>query len=688
MPRWIAVVVVLGFAASVQAQGQTRWLAAGDLHNWYSERGAEREEGLVRVQQYGWRWPGIYDFRDVQSSKALWMGAQNVVDENGTSYPVRVVHVGPRGAGIGETFATRLDLASRFALPIVTVDGLPSRPPANMVVDRVDPSLPADVMITNEFNTLLGLSVGRRIFQFAHDPHDDYHITEYTFTNTGNTDADAEIELPSQTLENVWIYRLARLAVARETRYVIGNPTGWGKNTMIDTRGDGVLPDPEDEDFRAQFAWHGYFPPFTPRNASYDNIGGPIMPPLPPAASTTIAPSDTLGRLGASEFAGTVTLHADTSPVDPRDDDRQPATTNWPGSDIPLMSNNTPFDVERMTEEYALMTGGHQSPRHAYAVEPSGLAGWLNPTADPSLGTPGGFSIGDGYGPYTLAPGESVRIVVAEGTGGLSREANAEIGAAFKAAGYGASVPLTYNGRTMTKNEWVFTSRDSLFQTFRRALANHASEYRIPRPPPPPRSFSVEAAPGGLRLSWTPPEDASGLAGFEIYRASGRPDSVYTRIHAASPSETTFFDEDTDGTRERYYFIQSVGRAEDNDGTGETPPGALRSSRYLTQTYRAVRPLPVASEPGAGSGPLRLHAPAPNPARGQTTVRFALDRPAEVTLSIFDVRGAEVVRLADGRSFAAGTHALDWAADVAAGVYLVRLRAGGEVRTRRVVVAR
>ena len=43
--------------------------------------------------------------------------------------------------------------------------------------------------------------------------------------------------------------------------------------------------------------------------------------------------------------------------------------------------------------------------------------GFTNPTGDPSLGTPGGFSFTNGYGPYTLAPGDSITLVFAEGCG-------------------------------------------------------------------------------------------------------------------------------------------------------------------------------------------------------------------------------------------------------------------------------
>ena len=153
-------------------------------------------------------------------------------------------------------------------------------------------------MLISEFNTLLGVTVQRRVMQFSQEYHDNYHVIEYAFTNTGNTDDDAEIELPNQTITGLRPFYQYRLSVARETRYVIGNATGWGKNTMNDARGDGVRAEPEDEQFRAQYAWHGNFPPFT----AYDNIGGPIMPQALPAVN--VAASDTLGRLGASQFLG------------------------------------------------------------------------------------------------------------------------------------------------------------------------------------------------------------------------------------------------------------------------------------------------------------------------------------------------------------------------------------------------
>ena len=89
------------------------------------------------------------------------------------------------------------------------------------------------------------------------------------------------------------------------------------------------------------------------------------------------------------------------------------------------------------------------------------------------------------------------------------------------------------------------------------------------------------------------------------------------------------------------------------------------------------------SEGGPDAG-LALLAPAPNPFRGSTRLRFRLDAPGDVSLEVFDALGRRVARLAG--TFGAGEHPvpLDGAA-LAPGAYLVRLAAAGQVRTQRIV---
>lgn len=98
----------------------------------------------------------------------------------------------------------------------------------------------------------------------------------------------------------------------------------------------------------------------------------------------------------------------------------------------------------------------------------------------------------------------------------------------------------------------------------------------------------------------------------------------------------------------------------------------------------------VASGEGASRGVTALASPYPNPVRGVAHFRFALQKPAEATLTVYDMLGRPVARLAEG-PHEAGAHVATWDASgggVAAGLYVVELRAAGEQVTRRVAVVR
>jgi len=570
MILFLCLLLVIFLSAGLSdsyAQYENAWMNVGSLHNWYSEIGSEVEHGWVARQQYGLRWPAIYEYQDSQAAKGFWMGCVDFTDADGFFWPYKVVCVGPRVSGTNEFFPIKFEMVSRFDVPYVYVDGnITYR--EFVEVDRVDPTMKPDRMLISVTNSVLGITMTRRIIQFSHPFHDNYIVVDFTFENTGNVDADEEIELPDQTLKDVYFFTQYRWASCQQTRYVIGNGTGWGMNTMIDTRGDGVKVDPPDEQFRAQFAWHGNFPPFT----TYDNLGGPIWDPSNAAGYAEAA--DTLGRLGAPQFVGVVTIHADHSPSDLSDDPSQPSTTCYMGSDIGITKNQSlQFDLSSMTEQYQWMSSGHMAPRHADAVYPDGDYTKPNATEDPALGTPGGFTACDGYGPYTLGPGESVRIVIAEAVAGLGREKCIEIGRQYKNG--------TIDARA--KNELFFTGRDSLFQTFRRAIANFDSDWDLAQPLFPPSSFYVDGGGDRIALSWD--ADISGLTGFEIYRAKGRLDSTYQLIAELGPGERSFFDRDLERGPSYYYYIDAIGEPISANPDLNIPAVKLRSGRFYTQTY-------------------------------------------------------------------------------------------------------
>ncbi|MEO0558440.1 MAG: T9SS type A sorting domain-containing protein [Bacteroidota bacterium] len=97
---------------------------------------------------------------------------------------------------------------------------------------------------------------------------------------------------------------------------------------------------------------------------------------------------------------------------------------------------------------------------------------------------------------------------------------------------------------------------------------------------------------------------------------------------------------------------------------------------------------PVASEDEASDLASSLLPPAPNPTTGRTTLRYALAEAQDVQLVVMDLLGREVARLADG-PHQAGDHEAAFAATaLPSGVYIVHLRAGETVHTKRLTVTR
>ena len=97
-----------------------------------------------------------------------------------------------------------------------------------------------------------------------------------------------------------------------------------------------------------------------------------------------------------------------------------------------------------------------------------------------------------------------------------------------------------------------------------------------------------------------------------------------------------------------------------------------------------------AATAGEGTPDARLGALSvfPNPARGRATVAFALAAPGDARVAVVDVLGREVAVAASG-AFAAGAHTV--AVDTSrlpAGMYVVRLAAGGRVVSQTFTVVR
>ena len=153
-----------------------------------------------------------------------------------------------------------------------------------------------------------------------------------------------------------------------------------------------------------------------------------------------------------------------------------------------------------------------------------------------------------------------------------------------------------------------------------------------------------------------------------------------------------------DGAAQAFALTDAAGRFA-LSGLGEAPVTIdVDRARYVPASV-ATGPSPggqmvvtlAAAAPTAADGTADARAALavfPNPARGRATVAFDLAAPGEARVTVVDVLGREVAVAASG-VYAAGPHAV--ALDTSrlpAGVYVVRLTAGGTATAVRVTVVR
>jgi hypothetical protein len=477
----------------------------------------------------GFGWAGMF------SSKAMFLGCKNWTDTTGTIHPVKV-----SGHGQWEIDDTRIWMPiadaegytihryMRYQPPAVVVDGQHTEDPYPYdFSDHVDPNaIPgtADIMLESWINTDMGLEIHQKVYGFSHKDFDDFQIYEWTFKNTGNADRDPEIELPNQTLEDVYFLR--------QLRYF--------------------------EDFKNWASDYGWFPndtlrilysyPARTEDAEFDIFGG-------------VDPST--GFIGFPFFMGEVILFASTNGNPTVNDPNQPSMTGTGDCDLESVtwhSNN--LSTYQRDNLYALMSegfsvypgyesdidlNGTKPGHHAQSFDrrgfnfPTDVAWW-------------GYTLAGFYacGPFTLSPGDSFKVVWAQVEGMISPEKGDEIGSLWKQGsctwgnmvpgGPDDILPPPYRNfpslyaddaystalNNWAKDNWVFTGKDSIFKNASNAQKAWQSNLEVPAVPFPP-SISITSLPDRIRIEWVPTQAGyeTGVVGYKVYRALG---SYYTHL--------------------------------------------------------------------------------------------------------------------------------------------------------------
>ncbi len=237
----------------------------------------------------------------------------------------------------------------------------------------------------------------------------------------------------------------------------------------------------------------------------------------------------------------------------------------------------------------------------------------------------------------------------------------------YAAATLGDSVPGSY-----PRTAFMVEARQSTSLTADRWFSAPDSGYSVDNlAPAAPAPLTGFYSGGSTRLAWNPNHEAD-LAGYRVYRGA-------SLAFVPGPANLVGAQPDTglvDAAGAPYVYKVTAVDVHGN----ESPVATLLPSGTLDA--REAPPVRLA-----------LSLAGPNPARGASVLRFALPHAGPVNLALYDAGGRRVRSLASG-THAAGEQLVRWDGrddsghEAPAGLYFVRLEAGGETRHLRLALTR
>jgi len=185
-------------------------------------------------------------------------------------------------------------------------------------------------------------------------------------------------------------------------------------------------------------------------------------------------------------------------------------------------------------------------------------------------------------------------------------------------------------------------------------------------------TLSTEATPGRVRIEWYASGDEISL--LSVYRRTADSDWTLQGHPEPSANRRIIYEDATVSPGVSYGYRLVV-----RDVTG-----------YETSVETWV------SVPEGRGAPavLRLEPARPNPFGSHTDLSYGLPRGGRVRLAVYDVQGRRVASVVDRVVAAAGWRSVVWdgrdmaGREVGSGTYFLRLEYGGEVKVRKVVLAR
>ena len=608
---------------------EVRWIKVGNVWTKGVDSANEGESAPRAPNRY-FLFHNYHRYVNEQMHALGWyVGVRDWTDENGQTFPAKI-----NGAAHGtsneqvntipvpDADGLTIHRYYRYQPPEVEIDGLFSNDPFPLLGDEVAPEkIPgtADIMVESFINTSMGLTVHQKVLAWSQKYHDDYIVHDLVLKNTGNTDADEAIELPTQVLNDLHFMRVD---------FFEHNP--GSRDEWIATYGALTT-----DTLRMMYNY-----PTRTRDNNYDNTGN-----VHPETNFLQNPL----------FVGEAWLHVDSDVGNPVDNFNYPDVTGiddidnaWSKRESHSISqtdneicynvmrdgwSTIPDDVSKIGDMTGpdVRTGTVDNPvHHSIPMDQRGVAygkdfswfSWL----------PGAHMAA---GPWTLQPGDSIRIVTARVLGTISIEEGWRIGQEWNAG------TLTWNGpdnlpapfasyldneMDRAKDNWVFTGKDSLFASANAAQWAVRNNYNVPLPPPPPASVKVTSQANQIVVTWDreQPENTdpnNRAVGYRVYRSIGRPDPevvegqlvggwqmVFECGQGTSNAITDTYN-DTQAARGQnyYYYVTAVDDGSNNVGVDGIDRGVLESGKYVTRT---TLPASLLRAPGQSLSDIRV---VPNP---------------------------------------------------------------------------
>lgn len=208
---------------------------------------------------------------------------------------------------------------------------------------------------------------------------------------------------------------------------------------------------------------------------------------------------------------------------------------------------------------------------------------------------------------------------------------------------------------------------------------------------------SLEAAPSG----------ANGLITLPFSIDSTGAYAVSARLNCPSPNDDSFWVKMDDGNFEMKNGLgtsswqwNTLGNYSLEKGEHTLTIGYREDGALLDKISVSDAPFPPSGigdeaenvcEPETGENSIELFDNGrfriyPNPAEDKANIEFSLNKPSQVSLEIFDVKGRNVATLLDGK-MEAGTYCMDWnASTVNSGNYTCRLIAGHTIISQKILL--